>query len=189
MANHTGSLPSRLWSLFRIFFHIGLCSIGGGYVMLPMLREEMVSKRAWVTDERLLDYYSIGQATPGIIAINTATFVGYGQAGVLGGVTATVGMVAPSLIIITVIAAFFQHFYDVALVQSAFRGIRVGVAVVLAAMVVELARKNLKDVLGWSLCLAAFGLILVARVSPVPIILAAAAVGLCRHELKRRSQS
>ena len=99
-----------LMNLFIIFFRIGAFTFGGGYAMLPALQMELVEKRSWVSDEEILDYYAIGQCTPGIIAINTATFVGYKRKGLIGGIVATLGMVAPSLIIITTIAAFLSTF-------------------------------------------------------------------------------
>lgn len=111
-----------LMNLFIIFFRIGAFTFGGGYAMLPALQMELVEKRSWVSDEEILDYYAIGQCTPGIIAINTATFVGYKRKGLIGGIVATLGMVAPSLIIITTIAAFFKHFQDIEVVQRAFGG-------------------------------------------------------------------
>lgn len=98
--------------LFFTFARIGGLTFGGGYAMLPMLQKEVVENRGWATEEELTDYYAIGQCTPGIIAINTATFVGYRRFGVLGGVVATAGVVFPSLVIITIIAAFISNFAD-----------------------------------------------------------------------------
>ena len=109
---------NQLLDLFLTFARIGGLTFGGGYAMLPILQREVVEKRHWATEEELMDYYAIGQCTPGIIAVNTATFVGQGLAGSIGGIVATLGVVFPSLIIITIIAAFIQNFSDLAIVQN-----------------------------------------------------------------------
>ena len=129
-----------LLDLFLTFARIGGFTFGGGYAMLPMLQREVVEKRGWCTDEELMDYYAIGQCTPGIIAVNTATFVGQKTRGAAGGIMATLGVVAPSLVIITVIAAFIQNFADLAIVQNAFAGIRVCVCVLILNAVLKLLK-------------------------------------------------
>ena len=100
-----------LADLFLTFARIGVCTFGGGYAMLPILQRELVENKQWATEGELADYYAVGQCTPGIIAVNTATFVGRGVAGVAGGVVATLGLVFPSIVIIMVIAAFLKNFY------------------------------------------------------------------------------
>ena len=102
-----------LWDLYRSFFTIGALTFGGGYAMLPMLEREIVHKHQWATQEEILNYFAIGQCTPGIIAVNTATFVGYKQKGVAGGVLATLGVVSPSILIITVIALVLRQFMEI----------------------------------------------------------------------------
>ncbi len=168
----------RLLSLFALFFKIGLFSIGGGYVMLPMLKEEMVRKRGWLTDEEVLNYYAIGQATPGIIAVNTATFAGYKTAGIPGALAATAGMVTPSLIIITLIAAFLSGFREIPLVARAFAGVRVAVAVLLFFTIADMIKKGIKRRLDFILLAAAFCGITFFGLSPVTIALCAAAAGI-----------
>ena len=106
--------------LFLTFARIGGLTFGGGYAMLPMLQREVVEKRGWATEEELMNYYAIGQCTPGIIAVNTATFVGQKTAGILGGIIATLGVAFPSLVIICIITAFIQNFAELAVVQNAF---------------------------------------------------------------------
>lgn len=172
-----------LAELFWVFCRIGLFSIGGGYVMLPLMRRDMVEKRGWVTDEELLNYYAIGQAVPGIIAINTATFVGYRRAGVAGAIAATCGMVTPSLIIILFIAMSFAALHESAVMQRAFRGIRVAVAVVLGFTLVDLARKSVRDGLSLALAGGALAAVVLAGLSPVPVILAAVLIGLLRSRM------
>ena len=119
----------KLLDLFLTFARIGGLTFGGGYAMLPMLQKEVVENRGWATEEELADYFAIGQCTPGVIAVNTATFVGYREAGILGGVMATLGVIFPSLVIITIIAAFIRNFADLPVVKHAFSGIRVCVCV------------------------------------------------------------
>ena len=136
---------NQLFDLFLTFARVGGLTFGGGYAMLPMLQQEVVGKRHWATEEEIMDYYAIGQCTPGIIAVNTATFVGQSTAGVAGGIFATLGVVFPSLIIITLIAAFLQNFADLAIVQNAFAGIRVCVCVLVFNAVVKLWKKSVVD--------------------------------------------
>ena len=136
---------NKYLDLFLTFARIGGLTFGGGYAMLPMLQKEVVEKRGWATEEELMDYYALGQCTPGIIAVNTATFVGQNTAGNLGGIIATLGVVFPSLIIITLIAMFLQNFADLAVVQNAFAGIRVCVCVLVFNAVVKLWKKAVID--------------------------------------------
>jgi len=167
----------RLWQLFMVFSRIGLFSIGGGYVMLPLMRREMVVRRGWLTDEELVNYYAIGQAAPGIIAINTATFTGYKRAGLPGAIAATAGMIAPSLLCIILIALFVDRFQDLPPVQKAFRGIRVAVTMLLAATVAELLRKTANRPGAALLSLGAFAAVAGAGLSPIPVVILAGLIG------------
>ena len=134
-----------LWDMFLAFARIGGLTFGGGYAMLPMLQREVVEKHHWATEEELADYYAIGQCTPGVIAVNTATFIGYRQAGVIGGIFATLGVVFPSVVIITVIAAFLTNFADLLVIRYAFEGIRVCVCVLIFNAVQKLWKKSVID--------------------------------------------
>ena len=136
---------NKYLDLFLTFARIGGLTFGGGYAMLPMLQKEVVEKRGWASEEELMDYYALGQCTPGIIAVNTATFVGQNTAGNLGGIIATLGVVFPSLIIISIIAMFLQNFADLAVVQNAFAGIRVCVCVLVFNAVMKLWKKAVVD--------------------------------------------
>ena len=169
---------SQLGKLFCTFAVVGVTTFGGGYAMLPALQREVVEKRRWATDEEVMDWYAIGQCTPGVIAVNTATFVGQKQAGILGGIFATLGVVFPSLVIITIIAAFIQNFAHLPAVQSAFAGIRVCVCVLIFNAVVKLWQSAVKDAWGWVIFLAVLGVSLFTELSPVYCVLAAAAVGI-----------
>lgn len=146
--------------------------------MLPMLKYELVEKRQWVSEEELLDCYAIGQCTPGIIAINTATFVGYKRKGILGGIFATFGMVTPSLVIITLIAAFLRQFMDNEWIKHAFNGIRGAVCALMLNTVYTLGKKSLKNAFCWIVCAVAFLLAMFVDVPTVIIVLFAAIVGI-----------
>ena len=135
----------ELWDMFLAFARIGGLTFGGGYAMLPMLQREVVGEHHWATEEELADYYAIGQCTPGVIAVNTATFIGYRQAGVIGGIFATLGVVFPSVVIITVIAAFLTNFADLLVIRYAFEGIRVCVCVLIFNAVQKLWKKSVID--------------------------------------------
>ncbi len=161
----------ELLSLFRTFFSIGALTFGGGYAMLPMLQREVVEKHGWATEEELLNYFAIGQCTPGIIAVNTATFVGYRRRGVPGGIAATAGVVAPSLVIITLIALLLENFMDIAWVQHAFAGVRVAVSALIVASVVKMGKKSVRNAPQAALALAAFVLVAVLGTSPVWVVL------------------
>lgn len=167
-----------LCKLFISFAKIGVMTFGGGLAMLPMLERELVENRKWVTNEEILDYYAVGQCTPGIIAVNTATFVGYKQSKVLGAVFATFGMVFPSLIIVAVIAAVLSNFADIPAVQHAFAGIRIAVCALITAAVVKLAKSNVRSLAQILIAAAAFVVIAVFGASPVVVVIGSAVAGL-----------
>jgi len=169
------------WELFRAFFRVGALTFGGGYAMLPILRREVVETRAWCTDEELADYYAVGQCTPGIIAVNTATFVGYKLAGIPGGIFATFSITLPSFIIILILAALLRNFADYAVVKNAFAGIRVAVTVLIANAVIKLLKSSVKDKLTLVIFLAVTSLSLLLSVSPIVFVVAA---GLCGVAVK-----
>ena len=135
----------ELLDMFLTFARIGGLTFGGGYAMLPMLQKEVVEHRHWATEDELMDYYAVGQCTPGVIAVNTATFIGYRQRGVVGAVAATLGVVFPSIVIITVIAAFISNFAEMPAVSNAFAGIRVCVVVLILNAVLKLLKKGVVD--------------------------------------------
>lgn len=182
-----------LWELFSIFFKIGLCTFGGGIAMLPILERDLVEKRRWATENELLDYFAIGQATPGIIAVNVATFIGYKKARVIGGCVATFGMVCPSLIIITLIALFISNFADIVWVQKALTGINVAVAAILTSAVYKFSQKSVKNVFGFFLLLVSFTAIFVFNVGTIWIILGSALLGVLlagiRGDFSKRNES
>ena len=146
----------ELFDLFWTFCKIGALTFGGGYAMLPLIQREIVENKKWSTEKEILDYYAVGQCTPGVIAVNTATFIGYKLKGIIGGIIATLGVVFPSLIIILIIAAFLQNFADLAIVQSAFAGIRVAVVALIITTVVKLLKSSIKDYLCAIVAILAF---------------------------------
>ena len=169
---------NQLLDLFLTFARIGGLTFGGGYAMLPILQREVVEKRHWATEEELMDYYAIGQCTPGVIAVNTATFAGRKVLGNIGGVVATLGVVFPSLIIISLLAGVITTFAEVAWVKNAFAGIRVCVCVLIFNAVVKLWKKSVVD----KKTLALYAVILLASLltdlSPVIFVLFAAVSGI-----------
>lgn len=178
MDNKKESRGKLLAQLFVSFAKIGVMTFGGGLAMLPMLERELVENKKWVTSQEILDYYAVGQCTPGIIAVNTATFVGYKKAKVLGAVIATLGMVFPSLVIITVIAAVLSNFADIPAVQHAFAGIRIAVCALIASAVIKLAKSNVKNLKQIIIAVCAFIIIAVFGASPVVVVVASAVAGL-----------
>ena len=135
----------ELLRMFLTFAKVGVMTFGGGYAMLPILQREIVEKHQWATDAELTDYFAIGQCTPGIIAVNTATFIGRKHQGILGGIVATLGVVFPSLVIITLIAAFLTNFADIPLVRNALAGVNACVVALIASSVLKLGKTTLKN--------------------------------------------
>ena len=177
-----------LWDLYFTFAKIGVCTFGGGYAMLPILQREVVEKKHWATDADLTDYYAIGQCTPGVIAVNTATFIGQKRAGIAGGIVATLGIVFPSLIIITALAGVINSFSHLAWVQHAFAGIRVCVCVLIFNAVVKLFKGSVKDWAAGLIFLAVLAAALLTDLSPVIFVAAAAALGIVIQNVIRRAK-
>ena len=175
-----------LWKLFRLFFKIGLFTFGGGYAMLPLLKSEIVDKRRFMTEEELLDLYSIGQCTPGIIAVNVATFIGYKQAKIKGAIITTLGIIMPSMIIITLIASVLRYFMDNRYVVYAFWGVKICVVALILNVIYDLAKKNLRSIFNVLMFLGAITLLVGFDISAVVLILLAGVVALLIGEYKRR---
>ena len=176
-----------LAELFIAFFKIGLFTFGGGYAMLPMLQREVVERNHWTTDEEILDYYAIAQCTPGVIAVNTATFVGTKIKGALGGAVATLAVVTPSLIIITVISAVLQSFSSYTVVMHALAGIRVAVAALVISSVIKIYRKSVKGAFGNSIFAVSLLLVIVFDLSPILIVLAAMILGVFAARRRKKT--
>ena len=166
------------WELFCAFARVGVMTFGGGYAMLPILEREIVDRHGWATGEELMDYYAVGQCTPGIIAVNVATFVGFKIAGNLGGIVATVGVVTPSVLIIMLISSVLTNFADVPAVKSAFAGIRVCVCMLIFNAVLKLWKKAVVDKWTLVLFLLVFLLSVFFSISPAVFVVVCAAAGI-----------
>ena len=166
-----------LLTLFLSFAKIGVMTFGGGYAMIPILEREIVDKQRWATNEELMDYYAVGQCTPGVIAVNTATFIGYKVAGTPGGIVATLGVVFPSMVIISLIAGILTNFAEIQAVKSAFAAIRACVCVLIFNAVIKLWKGGVKDKGGLILFLLVFILSLFFDISPVFFVLLCGAAG------------
>ena len=178
MKSETSSRAKTLVELFFIFFKIGAVTFGGGLAMLPIIEKELVIKRNWVTKDTLLDYFAIGQATPGIIAVNVATFLGYSRAGILGAIIATLGVVTPSIIIISIIAKFLSGFSENVTVKKALAGINVVVAALLTKVLWGFRKKIFSSILAFILFLLAFLGIAFFNVNTILIVVASIFIGL-----------
>lgn len=164
--------------LFSVFFHIGAVTFGGGLAMLPMLEREIVDRRHWVTADRLVDYYAIGQSTPGIIAVNVATFIGHSRCGIPGALVATIGIVLPSILVICAIAGLLGAFADVPAVQKALRGINVVVAVLLLFAVSRVGKRTITDWVTGCMAAAAFLTIVIWDVPAFFVVVISAVLGI-----------
>ena len=168
----------QIIELFISFFKVGIMTFGGGLAMLPILEREIVEKKNWATKEELLDYYAVGQCTPGIIAVNVATFIGHKVKGIIGGIFSTIGVVCPSFIIIVIIAAFLKNFSDILWVQSAFTGIRIGVCALVFSTVLKLIKNSVKNITGIIIAVIAFIIVAGFGISPVFVVIAAIIAGI-----------
>ena len=177
---------SDLGELFLSFAKVGVMTFGGGYAMLPMLQREIVENRGWATEEELTDYFAIGQCTPGVIAVNTATFIGRKKAGPVGGIAATLGVVFPSLIIITLLASLLSNFADIPAVQHAFGGIRVCVCVLILNAVVKLWKKTVIDRPTLIIFLVVLAASLFTGLSPAVFVVLAGIAGVSVKVLEAR---
>ena len=167
-----------LWDMFITFAKVGVMTFGGGYAMLPILQREVVDNKGWATEEELIDYFAIGQCTPGVIAVNTATFIGQKKKGFAGAIVATLGVVFPSLVIISLLAGVIEAFSHLVWVQNAFGGIRVCVCVLIANAVVKLYKKAVIDTPSLLIyLLVTLGSIFIS-VSPVVFVIFAAVSGI-----------
>lgn len=174
--------------LFLTFARIGGFTFGGGYAMLPLLQREVVEKHGWATEEELMDYYAIGQCTPGVIAVNTATFVGQKTGGALGGIVATLGVVFPSLIIISLLAGVITAFSHLAWVQHAFGGVRVCVCVLICNAVVKLVKKAVVDAPAAVIFVLVTLAACLTDVSPAVFVLLSAGAGIALKGLEARKK-
>ena len=177
-----------LLELFWTFAKMGVITFGGGYAMLPILQREIVDRKKWATEEEIVDYFAIGQCTPGVIAINTATFIGQKLKGIIGGIIATLGLVFPSLIIISLLASVIETYSHLEWVQHAFGGVRICVCILIINAVVKLFKTSVID---WK-TFVIFILVTVGStftsISPVWFILVAALAGIVIRLIEGRKK-
>lgn len=179
---------NKFVELFLTFAKVGVMTFGGGYAMIPMLEREIVDNKSWATNDELMDYYAVGQCTPGVIAVNTATFIGYKLYGNWGGIVATMGVVFPSFVIITIIAGILEKFAGLPAVQNAFAGIRVCVCVLVFNAVFKLWKSAVSDKAALVIFLAVFLLSAFFSVSPVIFVLASSACGIALTQMGVRGK-
>ena len=177
-----------LWQVFVTFFKIGAFTFGGGYAMIPLIQREAVENRHWVTDEDILDIITIAESTPGPIAINSATFVGFRSCGVLGSAMATLGVVLPSLIIILAIAFFLRKVIDYPVVQYAFFGIRAGVLALLCKALWTMYKKSPKGWVAYVVMAGAVILTAFVNESAIFVIIGCAVFGLVTSLMMKKKE-
>ena len=168
----------ELLELYLIFVKIGSIAFGGGYALLPILQEEFAKKRDWVTDEELMDYFAIGQCTPGIISVNVSTFIGNKRKGIIGGFVSTFGFVTIPLLLISVIAMFLTEFASFAIVKNAFGGIRVIVCVLILTAIERLWKKSITSNKTLGLFLIIFLLSVFTDISPIILVISSGIIGI-----------
>ena len=167
-----------LVQMFLTFAKVGVMTFGGGYAMLPILQREVVENKGWAPEEELMDYFAIGQCTPGIIAVNTATFIGQKYKGTLGAIFTTLGVVFPSIVIISLLATVIETFSHLTWVQNAFGGIRICVCVLIANAVMKLYKKAVVDKLTLTIFLAVALGSYFLNISPVVFVVVSALAGI-----------
>ena len=173
------------FELFVSFLKIGALMFGSGYTMLPLLTREVVERRAWITEDELLDTYALSQCVPGVIAVNTAAFVGQKRGGWGGAAAAVLGVIAAPIVAILLVATVLMQFWNSPTMVNVFNGVRVAVAAVITSAVVQLVRANVKNWLGIVLCIVGFVIIALLHLSPVYVVLLAVVVGLVLWGVRR----
>ncbi|MDD3599860.1 MAG: chromate transporter [Firmicutes bacterium] len=173
-----GTAPASLWDMFWTFFRIGAFTIGGGYVMVPLIQKDVVDRKGWVAKDDFVDVLGVAQTAPGPIAVNTSVYIGYMLRGFAGAAVSVAGCIIPSIVIIMAIASVFDRISSLRVVQAAFAGIRPAVAVLIASAAVKLGKPVVRS--GGELAIAAAALVMVSffNISPALVIVIAALAGL-----------
>ncbi|MBQ7900788.1 MAG: chromate transporter [Clostridia bacterium] len=177
---------NKLWSLFTTFFRIGAFTFGGGYAMIPLIQAETVEKQKWVSDEDILEIVAIAESTPGPIAINSATFIGYRVAGVAGSLCATFGVVLPSFVIILLISYLLREFANITAVKYAFEGIRAGVLALIVGALYKMFKKCPKNAFSYAVVAAAFVAAAFTDINVILVIACSALAGIISMIVKTR---
>ncbi len=180
---------NRIRKLAIVFLKLGAFTFGGGYAMIPLIHKEVVEKQNWATEEEVLDMFAIAESTPGVIAVNTATFVGYKVAGFWGALVSTISVMIPSFAIISVISLFFEQFLALEWVSYAFEGIRVAVVVLIINAAIKLGKVNKKTLFNFILMGIAFVLAAFTPINVVFVLLGAMLVGILADVIAKRRQN
>lgn len=175
----------KLLNIYWVFAQMGAICFGGGYAMLSLLQRVIVEEHSWATEEELMDYYAIGQCTPGVIAVNTSTFIGHKLAGIPGSLAASLGFISPSILIITLIAAFLESFATNVIIAHALAGIRVCVCVLILDSVLKLGKKSVKDPISWAVFLTTAFLAFFTEIPTVALVLSAGVLGVILYVTRR----
>ena len=178
----------RLTQIFLCFAKVGALTFGGGYTMLPLLQREAVERQGWLKDKDITDYYALSQCSPGLIAVNMAVYIGYPLRGIAGALAAALGVIAPSVLVILLVASLLQKYAQAALVGQAFRAIRVAVAALVCQAVYRLYRSGVADKFALTIFGAALILGLFNIIHPILVIVAAAIGGITVQTVKKRRQ-
>ncbi len=181
----------KLITLFTTFFKMALFTVGGGYAMLPVMEQEFVKRKKWVKPEDIVDVLAIVQSVPGIIAVNAAVFVGNKVGGVAGGFAAGLGVVAPSYIIIVIVAAFMGNLGQVDLIEKAFVGVRSGVCALILLAAISLGKKVMKGRFEWIMAIAAFICIVILKINVMLLVALGGVIGMVRYfiNLKKMNET
>lgn len=178
-----------MWSLFWTFAKIGMFTFGGGYAMISMIEDICVERKKWITHDEMMDITVIAESTPGPIAINCATYVGYKQKGIAGSVVTTLGVVLPSFVIIFLLSSVLDHFLEIPVIANAFRGIKIGVGLLIFSVALTMLKKMQKKPFPRIIAGCAFAIMLAVnflsvRLSSIVLMLVAGAVSLCVYTAK-----
>ena len=165
-------------TLFLTFLKIGAFTFGGGYAMIPIIEKEMVEKHKWIKSEDILDIFAIAESTPGPIAINSATFIGYKIAGVFGSFCATFGVVLPSFVIISIISLVLREFSDIKAVQYAFNGIRAGVLALIIKALISMYKQCPKNLFSYIVLALAFLVVAIFNINVIYVVIGCGVIGL-----------
>jgi chromate transporter len=167
-----------LFKLFFTFFRIGIMTFGGGYVMIPFIEKEMVTKKKWIRQKEIVDIIAVTQSIPGALSTNMSALVGYKIAKVKGAIVAVLGVIAPSFIIIVTIAIFFAQFQELDVVQDAFLGIKSMVVALIAVAAIKISKTSIKDIRTLFIALITIILLLLTNIEPIFVIMGGIAFGL-----------
>lgn len=173
-----GSLHMKIFQIFITYFKIGCFTFGSGYTMLPLLERELIEKQKWIDNDTLYNYFALAQSVPGIVAVNTATFLGYRMKGFWGALAAAMGMILPSLILITVIAAFFHNLADNEAIQKIFRGLNIAITALLIKTLWTMGRRSIKDIITAAIFGAALLINTIWGINPIYFIICGGILGL-----------